>query len=168
MLLAKNQSYGNSALDPVRIFSKANAGEQLLVRIDDKLSRIMRGNGFPGDDDLLDLVGYLHLEMVRRKMGAKGVDAATSQGYHVGATPISNCSLCGEFRGHGHECGWREWTGSTSNWPSDLDGETRVKVRFKDGQKITRQARTFGWFATGSSADIIAYKPETADLCPSL
>ena len=60
-LIAKNDSYGNSALDPVRIFSRADAAEQLRVRIDDKLSRLSRGNEHGTDDTLLDLHGYLVL-----------------------------------------------------------------------------------------------------------
>ncbi len=43
MLVKKNIAYGNSALDPVRIFSKAGPREQLHVRIDDKLNRLMKG-----------------------------------------------------------------------------------------------------------------------------
>jgi len=43
ILLAKNAAYGNSALQPVRIFSKADPIEQIRVRIDDKLSRLARG-----------------------------------------------------------------------------------------------------------------------------
>lgn len=42
MLVKKNIAYGNSALDPVRIFSKAGPREQLHVRIDDKLNRLMK------------------------------------------------------------------------------------------------------------------------------
>jgi hypothetical protein len=61
MLIKKNQSYGNSALDPLRLFSKASAREQLLVRIDDKLSRVECGGEFPGDDTIVDLAGYLVL-----------------------------------------------------------------------------------------------------------
>ena len=63
LLLEKNQKYGNSALDPVRIFSKESAVDQLLVRIDDKLSRISRGAGLlANDEDVLDdLIGYLVL-----------------------------------------------------------------------------------------------------------
>lgn len=61
MLIAKNKAYGNSALDPIRTFSKANAREQLLVRIDDKLSRIARGHDFPNEDTIDDLIGYLVL-----------------------------------------------------------------------------------------------------------
>lgn len=61
MLIAKNEAYVNSALDPIRTFSKANAREQLLVRIDDKLSRIARGHDFPDEDTIDDLIGYLVL-----------------------------------------------------------------------------------------------------------
>lgn len=61
MLVEKNISYGNSALDPVRIFSKADNKEQLRIRIDDKLSRFARGKDFPGDNDIDDLLGYLVL-----------------------------------------------------------------------------------------------------------
>jgi len=59
MLKAKNRAYGNSAFDPVRIFSKSNMIEQINVRIDDKLSRIARGKEYPGDDTIMDLIGYL-------------------------------------------------------------------------------------------------------------
>lgn len=61
MLIKKNIAYGNSALEPVRIFSKADPREQLHVRIDDKLSRIMRGTAYVGDNDIDDLIGYLVL-----------------------------------------------------------------------------------------------------------
>ena len=65
MLVEKNQAYGDSALNPVRIFSKASPEEQILVRIDDKLSRIARGTA-AGEDVLGDLVGYLVLLMIVR------------------------------------------------------------------------------------------------------
>lgn len=60
LLLDKNRRYGNSALDPVRIFSKADAVEQLRVRLDDKLSRVQRGNvdGQALLDVLDDIPGY--------------------------------------------------------------------------------------------------------------
>ena len=61
LLLEKNESYGNAALDPVRTFSKASASEQLRVRIDDKLSRLQRGSSFADEDTILDLMGYLVL-----------------------------------------------------------------------------------------------------------
>ena len=61
MLINKNISYGNSALDPVRVFSKTGPREQLYVRIDDKLNRLMKGTEYPGDNDIDDLIGYLVL-----------------------------------------------------------------------------------------------------------
>jgi hypothetical protein len=67
-LLEKNRAYGNSALDPVRIFSRADPVEQLNVRIDDKLSRIARGREYAGDDTELDLIGYLVLKRVARAL----------------------------------------------------------------------------------------------------
>ena len=60
MLVAKNKAYGNSALEPLRCFSKASSKEAILVRIDDKLSRIMRGHD-AGEDTVMDLIGYLVL-----------------------------------------------------------------------------------------------------------
>jgi hypothetical protein len=63
LLIEKNQKYGDSALTPNRIFSKADAVEQLLVRIDDKLSRIQKGAGLLANDEdvVSDLIGYLVL-----------------------------------------------------------------------------------------------------------
>jgi hypothetical protein len=63
LLLEKNRKYGDSALTPSRIFSKADSIEQLLVRIDDKLNRIQKGAGLLAtDEDIIqDLIGYLVL-----------------------------------------------------------------------------------------------------------
>lgn len=59
-LIAKNANYGDSALNPVRIFSKLGAAEQLRVAIDHKLSRLARGQ--QGEEDtILDLMGYIIL-----------------------------------------------------------------------------------------------------------
>ena len=65
MLVEKNQAYGNSALDPVRVFSKSDNIEQLNVRIDDKLSRLARGDN-AGEDVVKDLLGYLLLYRVQQ------------------------------------------------------------------------------------------------------
>ena len=63
MLLEKNMAYGDSALNPCRIFSSASITEQLLVRIDDKLNRVKQGSGLfcGGEDVITDLIGYLVL-----------------------------------------------------------------------------------------------------------
>jgi hypothetical protein len=65
-VIQKNSSYGNSVLDPVRVFSKADKKEQIRVRIDDKLSRLVRGNtDIESDTDIIkDLIGYLVLLLV--------------------------------------------------------------------------------------------------------
>lgn len=67
MLLEKNRKYGDSALNPVRIFSKASPYEQMLVRIDDKLSRLRSGQTDENEDVILDLLGYLILMRVQKK-----------------------------------------------------------------------------------------------------
>lgn len=69
MLIAKNKAYGDSAINPVRIFSQADPVEQIKVRLDDKLSRLSRGSA-AGEDVELDLLGYLILLRVARRMGA--------------------------------------------------------------------------------------------------
>jgi len=61
LLISKNEKYGNSALEPVRVFSKASATEQLLVRLDDKLSRLRTQSITEDEDVLQDLLGYLVL-----------------------------------------------------------------------------------------------------------
>ena len=61
MLIEKNRKYGNSALKPQRIFSKASAVEQIKVRIDDKLSRMKNQQNDEDEDVISDLIGYLIL-----------------------------------------------------------------------------------------------------------
>jgi len=62
LLIAKNQKYGNSALEPLGVFSKLDSKEGLLIRIDDKLKRIKNGSLERDDEDVInDLIGYLVL-----------------------------------------------------------------------------------------------------------
>ena len=77
LLLYKNKQYGDSALNPSRIFSKASAVEQLLVRIDDKLNRVQKGAGLIGEDEdvIQDLIGYL----VLLKIGLKHQKGETNE-----------------------------------------------------------------------------------------
>lgn len=70
MLVAKNRAYGNAALEPSRIFSKADPIEQIKVRIDDKLSRLAKGNGYGNEDTVFDLMGYLILLRIAIKRDA--------------------------------------------------------------------------------------------------
>ena len=74
LLIEKNISYGNSALEPVNIFSDQNHMDGLKARVDDKLSRIKNNQGYVGDNDLDDLIGYLILlKIALDKDGLKGV-----------------------------------------------------------------------------------------------
>ena len=74
LLLQKNLKYGDSALDPVRVLSKSSPVEQILVRIDDKLSRISRGDLLTDDEDVInDIIGYfilLKIALERDVLGA--------------------------------------------------------------------------------------------------
>ena len=70
MLIAKNRAYGNSALEPVRVFAPEGltASAQIRVRLDDKLSRLARGGEYAGDDTVLDLLGYLVLLRIAERL----------------------------------------------------------------------------------------------------
>lgn len=66
MLISKNKKYGNAALEPIRIFSRADSIEQIKVRIDDKLSRIANRKNDEDEDPELDLIGYLILLRIKK------------------------------------------------------------------------------------------------------
>jgi len=63
-LCKKNIAYGNSIFEQFNIFSKSSVIEKINTRIDDKLSRIVRGKEYSGDDTDLDLIGYLVLRRI--------------------------------------------------------------------------------------------------------
>jgi hypothetical protein len=67
-LQEKNRKYGNSALSPLRLFSKVNLEEQLNVRMDDKLSRLRSAQEDDAEDAEADLLGYLILKRVAKKL----------------------------------------------------------------------------------------------------
>ena len=66
LLVEKNRLYGNSALEPIRVFSKADTIEQINVRIDDKLKRIQNRQDDENEDTDMDLIGYLILRVIAR------------------------------------------------------------------------------------------------------
>lgn len=59
MIDKKVDSYGNSIEEPQNIFSNLRAIDSVKVRIDDKLSRIAKGNNEFNEDTIKDLIGYL-------------------------------------------------------------------------------------------------------------
>ena len=68
VLIDKNTKYGNAALEPLNIFSKLDAIEQINIRIDDKLKRIKTGCQGDTEDAEFDLLGYLLLKRVYKKI----------------------------------------------------------------------------------------------------
>ena len=68
LLCQKNESYGDSACSPIKIFSKLESDDAICARIDDKVSRIAnRGLNGDTEDTLFDLIGYLVLLQISRK-----------------------------------------------------------------------------------------------------
>jgi len=59
-LLEKNRRYGNSALEPINVFSKLGSKEGIKLRLDDKVKRIKNSNELR-KNDVIDLTGYLIL-----------------------------------------------------------------------------------------------------------
>jgi hypothetical protein len=76
VLIEKNRKYGDSAINPMRIFSKADPVEQINVRIDDKISRIKSAQDDDTEDAELDLIGYLILKRVSKRKAAQGSSEA--------------------------------------------------------------------------------------------
>jgi hypothetical protein len=79
MLVEKNKKYGNSAIQPKRIFSKASPVEQINVRIDDKLSRIANQQVNEDEDAEFDLIGYLILKRVFNNLSQKDKKTTTEK-----------------------------------------------------------------------------------------
>lgn len=74
LLLQKNQAYGDSALNPMRVFSQADPVEQIRVRIDDKLSRLARGSALADEtmeQTIDDLMGYLVLLKLAQRRASR-------------------------------------------------------------------------------------------------
>ena len=67
LLVRKNDAYGNSALEPLGVFSSANASSGIKVRLDDKLKRIANaGIVEDTEDTLTDIAGYIILLMIAK------------------------------------------------------------------------------------------------------
>lgn len=65
VLIEKNKRYGNSAIQPLKIFNKGDTDNSINIRIDDKLSRIKNGDELR-KNDVADLMGYLVLKCVEQ------------------------------------------------------------------------------------------------------
>ena len=75
LLLYKNMKYGDSAINPKKIFYKGDSTNSILIRLDDKLGRIMSNTEEkPRVNDTVDLIGYLILLLI--SMGVTKEDIA--------------------------------------------------------------------------------------------
>lgn len=73
LLLYKNQKYGDSALNPKQIFYKGDAVNSILIRLDDKIGRIMANTeSVPRINDVADIIGYCTLLLI--SIGSKPKD----------------------------------------------------------------------------------------------
>lgn len=81
LLLSKNSKYGNSALEPLNVFSPANAVAGIKMRIDDKLKRIKNAGLVDATEDTLqDLAGYLILLMIARDNASNDIQERLREG----------------------------------------------------------------------------------------
>jgi hypothetical protein len=75
LLLYKNQKYGDSAINPKKIFYKGDSTNSILIRLDDKIGRIMSNTEEkPRVNDVCDIIGYCTLLLI--SMGVTAEDIA--------------------------------------------------------------------------------------------
>ena len=116
LLLEKNRKYGDSALEPVRVMSQSTPVEQILVRIDDKLSRISRGTGLVGDDEdvITDLIGYFVLLRIALERQSQNAVVDSADAYDKLMSAYDNCHYDDEkLLLNEHACGWDPSVGPT-------------------------------------------------------
>ena len=87
LLIQKNDAYGDSALNPVGIFSSLKASEAIRIRLDDKLNRIANvGLNDETEDTLLDCAGYMVLLMIANDNESNNIQERLREG---GTTPYT-------------------------------------------------------------------------------
>ena len=75
LLLYKNQKYGDSAINPKGIFYKGDSTNSILIRLDDKIGRVMSNTEEkPRVNDVCDIIGYCTLLLI--SMGVTSEDIA--------------------------------------------------------------------------------------------
>lgn len=75
LLLYKNNKYGDSAINPKKVFYKGDATNSILIRLDDKLGRVMSNTEEkPRVNDVCDIIGYCTLLLI--SMGVTSEDIA--------------------------------------------------------------------------------------------
>jgi len=88
LLLMKNSKYGNSALEPLNVFSEAGAVAGIKMCIDDKLKRIKNAGLVDATEDTLqDLAGYLILLMIAKDNASNDIQKRLRQETPTPHTP---------------------------------------------------------------------------------
>ena len=73
LLIYKNKKYGNSALEPKNIFYKGNVENSILIRLDDKIGRIINNKGEIRTNDIVDIIGYLVLLLIYKNINLEEI-----------------------------------------------------------------------------------------------
>ena len=74
LLLYKNQKYGDSAINPKGIFYKGDSTNSILIRLDDKLGRVMSNTEEkPRINDVCDIIGYCTLLLISMNVTAEDI-----------------------------------------------------------------------------------------------
>lgn len=69
LLLYKNKKYGDSAINPKKIFYKGDSTNSILIRLDDKIGRVMSNTEEkPRVNDVADIIGYCTLLLVSMRI----------------------------------------------------------------------------------------------------
>lgn len=75
LLLYKNQKYGDSAINPEKIFYKGDSTSSILIRLNDKIGRVKANpDDKPRVNDVCDIIGYCILLLI--SMGITAEDIA--------------------------------------------------------------------------------------------
>jgi len=75
LLLYKNKLYGDSAISPKKVWYKGSSVDSILIRLNDKQSRIENNpNPIPRVNDVADVIGYCVLLLI--SMGVTAEDIA--------------------------------------------------------------------------------------------
>lgn len=74
LLLYKNNKYGDSAISPKKIFYKGDSTNSILIRLDDKLGRVMSNTeDKPRVNDVCDIIGYCTLLLISMGVTAEDI-----------------------------------------------------------------------------------------------
>lgn len=75
LLLYKNEMYGDSAINPEKIFYKGDNTTSILVRLNDKISRIKHNKDDPRVNDVADVIGYCILLLISMGVNKNEIDS---------------------------------------------------------------------------------------------